>query len=82
MVQPPIPPTPIDPHDDNVEDDSLLRPITAPPERDREQAQYGDELQSEMRQSMPAETSRGSLPMVPLVIVAVVIIALLLFWLL
>lgn len=82
MVQPPIPPTPVDPHDENVEDDSLLRPITAPPERDREQAQYGDESPSEMGHTMAPETSGGAVPMVPLIIVAVVIIALLLFWLL
>lgn len=82
MVQPPIPPTPIDPDDDNVEDDSLLRPITTPPERDREQAKYGDETPSEMGQTVTPEPTGGAVPMVPLIIVAVVIIALLLFWLL
>lgn len=85
MVQQPIPPTPVDPHDDNVEDDSLLRPITAPPERDRAQAKYGDsEIEENMREvdhAMDASGARATL-IVPLVIVAVVVIALLLFWLL
>lgn len=85
MVQQPIPPTPVDPHDDNVEDDSLLRPITAPPERDRAQATYGDsEIEKNMRevdQAMDDSGARATL-MVPLAIVAIVVIALLLFWLL
>lgn len=85
MVQQPIPPTPVDPHDDNVEDDSLLRPITTPPSRDRAQAKHGDaEINEDFRevdQAMDASGARATLIM-PLVIVAVVVIALLLFWLL
>lgn len=65
MVQQPIPPTQIDPHDDDVEDDSLLRPVTAPPERDRIQA--------------GGSRSSGT-PIVPLAIVAIILIALLLLW--
>lgn len=83
MVQPPIPPTPVNPHDENVEDDSLLRPITTPPSRDRHQAEYGDEEINddfrEVDQAMDASGARATL-LVPLVIVAIVVIALLLFW--
>lgn len=87
MVQQPIPPTPVDPHDDNVEDDSLLRPITAPPERDRAQAKYGDaepgdDLQPEVSQTMATGDASGSgLPIMPLAIVAIIVVALLLWWL-
>lgn len=88
MVQPPIPPTSVNPHDDDVEDDSLLRPITTPPERDRAQARYGDaepgdDVQPEVAQTMDARAASGSgLPIVPLAIVAIIVIALLLLWLL
>lgn len=85
MVQRPLPPEPSDPHDENVEDDSLLRSITTPPSRDRRQTEYGDgEIDDDLREvdrAMDASGAKATL-MVPLAIVAVVVIALLVFWLL
>lgn len=82
---PPIPPTPVDPHDDDVTDDSLRRPVTAPPERDRVQARLGDQeptddLPPEVAADVAAKSSAG-LPIVPLLIVAVIVIVLLVWWL-
>lgn len=82
---PPIPPTPIDPHDDDVTDDSLNRPITAPPERDRVQARLGDQeptddLPPRVADEVAAKATAG-LPMLPLLLVAIVVIIFLVWWL-
>lgn len=85
MVQQPIPPRPSDPNDDNVEDDSLLRPITTPPERDRAQAAFGDQrpgddLPPEVAQDINARNGSG-MAILPIAIVAIIVIALLWWWL-
>lgn len=87
MVQgqiPPTPPTPVNPNDGDVTDDSLLRPITAPPDRDRARAQVAD---AEVRDDVTpltaneAASTGAGLPIVPIAIVAVIVIALLIWWL-
>ena len=86
MVQQPIPPRSSDPHDENVADDSLLRPISTPPSRDRAQARYADrepndDMTPEVSQTMTSHGVRGAMPILPVAIVAIIVIVMLLFWL-
>lgn len=86
MAQQPLPPRTSDPHDANVADDSLLRPLSTPPSRDRAQARYADtdpddDLTPEVSQTMTSHGVRGAMPIMPVAIVAIIVIVLLLIWL-
>ena len=85
MVQQPLPPRPSDPHDKNIEDDSLLRPFTTPPERDRIQAFLADEEASgDLTPETAQEVAAGNttrITMLPMAIVVIVVVALLVWWL-
>lgn len=85
-MQQPLSPRSSDPHDENVADDSLYRPISTPPSRDRIQASYADtdpydDLTPEVSQKMTRGGAMGGMPIVPVAVAAILIIALLVFWL-